>query len=106
MENEEFFRALVEQQNQYLNMLTMHLDRAERLLEVSEARIDRTNSMIEKLVECNRKHEDLTATITGEYCKHISSLTGNRDEISRQNTMLLELIKAIKSGIQLNQNFT
>lgn len=105
MTNEELFQQIIEQQNRFINMLTNLIDKHDKLLEKSEGRIDRTNAMIEKLAECSIRHEELMQQITHEYCKHLDTLTGNRDEISRQNTMLLEIIKGIKGGINLNQNF-
>lgn len=104
MENEELFKQIVEQNNRYIDMLTMQLDRAERLLEQSENRIDRTNAMIEKFAECSIKIEETMKHLTLEYSKHLDTLTGNRDEIVRQNSMLISLIKEIKQGIQLNQH--
>lgn len=54
------------------------------LLEMSEERIDKTNVMIGKM-------QDLVGKLTDEYTKHLASVQEQRDELTRQNTKLLEI---------------
>lgn len=62
-----------------------------QLLVESERRINQTNEMVSKLAESAQKQNAVIEKLTNEYVHHIDSLTKNRDEITAQNTTLLQI---------------
>lgn len=63
------------------------------LLAKSEARIDKTNKMVNKLV-------DVCAILTGEYTKHIDSLVVCRDRLIKQNDGLVSANSELRGRIE------
>lgn len=60
-----------------------HLSCYQTLLEKSEARIDRTNEMVCKLVS-------VVESLSKTYTAHLGSLSSCRDELVKQNSKLIE----------------
>lgn len=74
------------------------------LLTKSESRMDRTNEMVFKLAESTDSMVHCQEHITDEYIRQIEALKKNRDEILRQNKLLLHLLDKFSNNPTTNVN--
>ena len=74
------------------------------LLTKSESRMDRTNEMVFKLAESTDSMVHYQEHITDEYIRQIEALRKNRDEILRQNKLLLHLLDKFSNNPTTNVN--
>lgn len=74
------------------------------LLTKSESRMDRTNEMVFKLAESTDSMVHCQEHITDEYIQQIEALRKNRDEILRQNKLLLHLLDKFSNNPTTNVN--
>ena len=63
------------------------------LLEKSESRIDRTNSMIDRLV-------DACKSVENAYTSHVGSLQSSRDTSQKNNAKLIALLDRVTKSIE------
>lgn len=64
-----------------------------KMLEKSEARIDRTNSMIDRLV-------DACKSVENAYTSHVGSLQSSRDTSQKNNAKLIALLDRVTKSIE------
>ena len=64
-----------------------------KMLEKSESRIDRTNSMIDRLVDACRSVENA-------YTSHVGSLQSSRDTSQKNNAKLIALLDRVTKSIE------
>lgn len=64
-----------------------------KLLEKSESRIDRTNSMIDRLV-------DACKSVENAYTSHVGSLQSSRDTSQKNNAKLIALLDRVTKSIE------
>lgn len=70
------------------------LERYGELLVQSEDRIAKTNAMIDHMVE-------YLGRLTGEYSRHIDSLSASRDEVIKQNAELIKEVSVRSKEIEI-----
>lgn len=70
------------------------LERYGELLAQSEERISKTNAMVDHMVE-------YLGRLTGEYTRHIDSMSKSRDEVIKQNTELIKEVSIRSKEIEI-----